>query len=102
MNPQGSDAERNLGETQFKDFVMGQFRGLCERECPPDGSSSTLKVFCRMDVSLMVSGSGKLGYFVNEVERTNTASLWMSLLDADTRNSVRECFRNALIKWFYK
>jgi len=37
VNPQGSDAERNLGETQFKDFVMGQFRGLCERECPPDG-----------------------------------------------------------------
>jgi hypothetical protein len=52
-----------------------------------------------MDIAIR-DRNGKLGYFVNKVERTNTASLWLSLLTKEARKSVRERFRKCVLRWF--
>jgi hypothetical protein len=43
-----------------------------------DGPNTSLRVFCRVDVGIFIDPAGKVSYFVNEVERGITTSLWVS------------------------
>ncbi|KAF8815619.1 hypothetical protein BYT27DRAFT_7213050 [Phlegmacium glaucopus] len=62
------------------------------------GGMSTLEVFCRIDVGLMLKEDGELGYFMNKVEQTLTAGLWTTRLDVDY-NVFATTFAQALLRW---
>ena len=62
------------------------------------GCISTLEVFCRMDVGVIFDAAGRAHYFVNEVERTNTASLWTGIQKKMNLTTAYD-FQAALSKW---
>ena len=43
-----------------------------------DGPNSSLQVFCRIDVGILTRAPDTVSYFVNEVERGITTSLWVT------------------------
>lgn len=53
-------------------FVRGFLRHLMDL----DGPNSSLRVFCRVDIGIFVDRAQEASYFVNEVERGITTSLW--------------------------
>ena len=83
---------------EFEDFVMEVFKRLCSMESSFTGIPSTLNVFCHIDVSLIFDENRKANYFVNEVERTNTASLWTSLRKQSNMTMTND-FQSALYGW---
>lgn len=64
------------------------YRGLVSQESNPTGATSSLTVFLRMDVGLMFDAEGNPSYFVNEVERTPTMSMWLKTQDATNRSML--------------
>lgn len=75
-NPDDGDIQlRDEAEAEFFAFVNETFRRLFQIESCLLTSRPSIGVFCRLDIGLMVV-DGKVNYFVNEVERTQTASLW--------------------------
>ncbi|KAF8803061.1 hypothetical protein BYT27DRAFT_7110489 [Phlegmacium glaucopus] len=90
--------EREIGQQEFQMFAMNTYRRLVDCERKKMGGMSTLEVFCRIDVGLMLKEDGELGYFVNEVERTLTAGLWTTRLDVDY-NVFAATFAQALLRW---
>lgn len=79
LNPQrGAHIHRDAGKKEFEDFVLGTWSKLVRQETRINGGKSSLAVFCRMDVGiLLLDGNDRPQYFVNEVERTTTTSLWL-------------------------
>jgi hypothetical protein len=43
-----------------------------------EGKDSGLRVFCRVDVGIFIKTPNTVSYFVNEVERGVTTSLWVT------------------------
>jgi hypothetical protein len=75
-NPDDGDIQlRDEAEAEFFAFVNETFRRLFQIESCLLTSRPSIGVFCRLDIGLMVV-DGRVNYFVNEVERTRTASLW--------------------------
>jgi hypothetical protein len=68
----GTKAER-----EFHEFAQKTYNTLVE-----DGTASSLKLLCRLDISVMFN-KGKLQYFVNEVERGVLVSLFGGVGDID-------------------
>ena len=66
--------ERGIAEEKLNEFVTEFLKRLADR----DGQNSTLQVFCRVDVSVFVDQDKKVSFFVNEVERGMTTSLFSS------------------------
>jgi hypothetical protein len=97
-NTEVSITERELGRREFETFVMNTYRHLVDCERKKMGGSSTLEVFCRMDLGLFLGEDGNLGYFVNEVERTLTTGLWTRNLDVNY-NTFAGTFATALVHW---
>lgn len=76
-NPMEGDYEyRQMAETQFRDFVKKTYDGLYKIETTRLGGRSSISVFCRLDVGILMDENHSAYYFVNEVERTPTTSLW--------------------------
>ena len=71
-NQSAKDAKRAIDE--LKQFVKTFLRELKKI----DGQNSSLEVFCRVDVGIFVGEGDAVSYFVNEVERGITTSLWVS------------------------
>ena len=57
------------------DFVTKTFKELYKLESRTLCGRSAISIFCRIDIGL-IEQDGRVYYFVNEVERTHTASLW--------------------------
>lgn len=94
----GSKAIRNAAKKEFEDFVTAVLERLSELESKQTGRPSSLKVFCRIDVSVILGQDNRASYFVNEVERTNTASLWSALHKKPNTTMVND-FHMALARW---
>lgn len=62
------------------------------------GGKSSLALFLRMDVGLYIDGQGVANYFVNEVERTVTTSLWVKTTGVPP-NSLAQTFGECLGEW---
>ena len=73
---QGSLACREVGRREFYDFVNTTFNELVQRESRITHAKSSLALFCRMDIGILLNQEGSANYFVNEIERTPTTSLW--------------------------
>jgi hypothetical protein len=73
----GSKETRRLGKQQFRNFIMDTYDELYKIESKQLLAKSSIGVFVRFDVALIVDqGSQRITYFVNEVERTQTTTLW--------------------------
>ena len=79
----GSNETRRNGKQQFHQFIMDTYDELCTIESKQLMAKSSIGVFVRFDVALIVDqGSQRITYFVNEVERTQTTTLWSNRLKA--------------------
>jgi len=79
----GSMDTRSHGEHQFHQFVMDTYNELCKIELKQLLAKSSIGIFVRFDIALILDQSTKhVTYFVNEVECTQTTTLWSNRLRA--------------------
>ena len=79
----GGIETRHRGMKQFQQFVLDTYDELRNMESKQLMAKSSLGVFVRFDVALIVDqGSQRIMYFVNEVECTQTTTLWSNRLKA--------------------
>jgi hypothetical protein len=72
----GTKRLRDTGRDEFYKFVHDTYEALAKSEARQIGGLSSIAVFCRMDIGILIDEEGQASYFVNEVERTPTTSLW--------------------------
>jgi hypothetical protein len=66
------------GTQAFKDFVTSTYHGLIHwDEQILEDRLSDLRVFCRIDVSVLLDSTGKYQYFANEVEASHGTALFL-------------------------
>lgn len=77
-NPtEGNLSIRKKAEQEFIDFAQTTFDSLYAIESRTLNAKTSLSLFARLDIGLIMNEDTKrFEYFVNEVERTATASLW--------------------------
>ncbi|KIK78084.1 hypothetical protein PAXRUDRAFT_17080 [Paxillus rubicundulus Ve08.2h10] len=97
VNPDSGDQQiRQEAMNQVLEVVDTSYRELVRQETNCTGAKSTLCVLCHIDIGLMFDKDGNPSYFVNEVERTPTMSLWLRTVgDANLRRMV-DTFRRVL------
>ena len=93
-----SDLER--GDREFKKFAETTFRHLVLEEERRQGiqGNSDLRVFCRLDISVVPDANGKLSYFVNEVTNFSRCALFLKVVGQGV-NSVAMDIAIALRTW---
>ena len=97
VNPQTGDRrQRAQGWEELRSFIDVVYRGLVTQESNPSGLKSSLTVFCRMDIGLMFDEEGKPSYFVNEIERTQTMSMWLKVTEDSTNRSMLDTLARVL------
>ena len=75
---------RRHGEQQFHQFVMDTYDELCKIESKQLLAKLSIGIFVHFDVALIVDwATQRITYFVNEVERTQTMTLWSNRLRAN-------------------
>ena len=72
----GDLSTQEAAKKEFFDFVQTTYKALVWLEALPLSAKTSICIFCRMDIGVMRGEDGRAHYFVNEVERTPTASLW--------------------------
>ncbi|TFK65354.1 hypothetical protein BDN72DRAFT_900751 [Pluteus cervinus] len=84
----------------FDRFVQSIVHGLVEIEerKAQKPNSSSLRIFCRVDVSVYKDPVGEYQYFVNEIERSHTTILFSSYDEASVEGMVLE-LGHVLIHW---
>jgi hypothetical protein len=100
----GSIAVRDQAKQQFFGFVRDTYEGLYAIESTLIGGKPSMSVFCRMDISLIVdSNTNNVNYFVNEVERYHTCSLWSNMKQgAKSARAPIGSFADTFSAVFYK
>jgi len=79
----GSMDMHSHGEQQFHQIFMDTYDKLCKIELKQLLAKSSIGIFVRFDIALILDQSTKrVTYFVNEVERTQTTTLWSNRLRA--------------------
>ena len=102
VNPDSDTFEyRERSKKEFVDFVLETHRRLMSLEAKTIGAPSTLSIFCRIDVGIYIDAEGNGSYFVNEVERTLTTSLWVREKDIPV-NSVASTIGKGLNRWIHQ
>jgi len=101
-NPVEGDLKTRLeAKNEFKQFAMKTYKELYEIESKLLMATSSICVFCRLDIGL-ITKDGQVNYFVNEVERTQTASLWSNSAKAGSKRSKVGLFGSTFSESFYK
>lgn len=70
FHPNQSALDSRQAQNQLGGFIRNFFKVLKTT----DGPNSSLQVFCRIDIGITADATS---YFVNEVERGITTSLWV-------------------------
>lgn len=97
VNPEGGDRRvRMEGAKEVMAVVRESYEELFRQETNPAGAKSSLCVLCRIDVGLMFDGDGKPSYFVNEVERSQTMSLWLRTVEDASMRGMVDTFARVL------
>jgi hypothetical protein len=78
--------------------VFGSYNGLMECETRKLGGMSSGSMFLRMDIGLYFDSGGRASYFINEVERTATTSLWGRTVGIPL-NTLAATFGESLRRW---
>jgi hypothetical protein len=101
--PFGSMETRLRGKQQFHQFVIDTFQELCKIESKQLLAKSSIRVFVRLDIALIVDqGAQRVTYFVNEVERTQTTTLWSNRLKAKSSTAPTGILGYTLAETLYK
>jgi hypothetical protein len=101
-NPVEGDLKtRREAKSEFKRFIIKAYNELYKIESKVLMATSSICVFCRLDIGL-ITKDGQVNYFVNEVERTQTASLWSNSAKAGNKRSKIELFGSTFSESFYK
>lgn len=99
----GSMETRLHGKQQFHDFIMDTYDELYKVESKQLQAKSSIGVFVRLDVALIVDqGTQRVTYFVNEVERTQTTTLWSNRLKAKSLAAPTGILGYTLAETLYK
>jgi hypothetical protein len=99
----GSIETRHRGEQQFHKFVMDTYDELYKVESKQLLAKSSIGVFVRFDVGLIVDqGARSITYFVNEVERTQTTTLWSNSLKSKSWTAPTGILGYTLAETLYK
>ena len=90
---------------QFHEFIMDMYDELYKVELKQLQSKSSIGVFVHFDVALIVDqGTQCITYFVNEVECTQTTTLWSNSLKAKSwaapTGILGYTLAETLYKWF--
>jgi hypothetical protein len=104
LNPnQGSRDVRNEAEAEFKNFVIETYEEMYAMEARHLSGKPSICLFCRLDIGLIVGRDGTVNYFVNEVERTQTTSLWSNRYHAKSpvapTGILGDTFAHAFYEW---
>ena len=79
----GSMDTHSRGKHQFHQFVMDTYNELCKIESKQLLAKSSIGIFVCFDIALILDqGTKWVTYFVNEVESTQTTTLWSNRLRA--------------------
>jgi hypothetical protein len=97
LHEQGSS---DAGKQQLYDFVEWHVDRLATlEEKLYKGENSSLRVFCRIDVGLLLGIGKELQYFVHEVERGPSTCLFARCWDDHSRR-VANKFSNEFLGWY--
>jgi hypothetical protein len=103
INPtEGSLAVRQSAKKEFYKFAQDSFDGLYASESRIINAKPSIVLFSRFDIGLIASENGEVHYFVNEVERTATASLWTNNSRSFSESPIGtlgSTFAEVLYKW---
>lgn len=72
FNSNFGTAEKKIAKEKLDAFI----KDFLARLIILDGENSSLRVFCRVDMSIYVDEGGRVSFFVNEVERGAITALW--------------------------
>ena len=72
----------------FVKYASHTLQGLIEVEEQRTKRPSSLRVWCRMDISVMKGPDGKYQYFVSEVERSQTVGLYRGSCSVEAFGAV--------------
>ncbi|KAF8556441.1 hypothetical protein OG21DRAFT_1506544 [Imleria badia] len=103
VNPQsGTNVVRQFAKREFHQFVIDLWKELVLRETRSSGSKPPIAIFCRMDIGIKIGPGNheRPEYFVNEVERTLTTSLWpISHMFRTSMGTMADTFAMILRQW---
>lgn len=94
----GSIAARREANEEFRSFVHGTYIQLLDYEKRRQAGIPSIAIFCRLDVGIMEQG-GKAHYFVNEVERSITTSMWMDSMPDGHHGILADSIAVGLHQW---
>lgn len=78
--------------------MLNTWNALTILEKADAGGSVSISIFCRLDIGLNYQ-EGKLSYFVNEVERSLTTSLWISAMPEGYHGILADTFADTFHEW---
>ncbi|KAG9311951.1 hypothetical protein JVU11DRAFT_7214 [Chiua virens] len=95
---EGLLSERNQAAEAFYTFVKDTWAELVRMEKAEGGTLVSLSVFCRFDIGFIVRNN-QPSYFVNEVERSLTTSLWIQAMPEGHHSVFANTFSSNLYRW---
>ena len=103
-NPnEGSRTVRDEAEEEFRTFVTQTYEELYMIESRTMSGKPSICLFCRLDIGLLIGDDDRVHYFVNEVERTQTTSLWSNRQQARSPKTpsgiLGDTFAQAFYQW---
>jgi hypothetical protein len=99
----GSMETCHRGEQEFHQFVMDTYDELCKIESKQLLAKSSIGISVRFDIALIVDQETQhITYFVNEVEHTQTTTLWSNRLRAKSLIALTSILGYTLAEMLYK
>ena len=87
-----------MARKEFEAYAISTWRSLVRTEKTLVVGTPCTALFCRLDIGVMLR-NGAISYFVNEVERSMTTSLWMSGMPDAQHGILADTFGLNLHRW---
>jgi hypothetical protein len=101
-NPdQGDRTTCDEAEIEFRTFVLQRYEELYAMESRRTYAKPSISLFCQLDIGILIDGEGQAHYFVNEVEKTQTTSLWSNRQHAQALRIPAQMLGHTFAKVFY-
>lgn len=94
----GSHGDRVRAKDEFESFALDMWASLVRMEKEVVAGTPCTALFCRLDIGVIVRGES-ISYFVNEVERSLTTSLWMAGMKDGLHGVLADTFGLGLHRW---
>lgn len=95
---EGNVEHRKGARDEFETFVKTVWNSVIMVEKDIVSGTPCTALFCRMDIGVMMK-DGQISYFVNEIERSMTTSLWMSAMEDASHGILADSFGEVLHRW---